>query len=353
MTNQTDAIGDQLRHWAERASDERPLYAAIAGAVANDPDVLALYDEVPEPDDRIPVLLFAAIHHELLGGDPHPLRDWFPSVVTDARTDDPTAAVTDFCRTRTEQLRAVFRSRSVQTNEVGRCAILLPVLDGLGDEHGPLAILEVGTSAGLLLHLDRYRYRYGPHEVNGPSDVVLTCEPRGDAPLPTAVPTIAWRAGLDHSPVDVHSDTDVAWLRACVWTEETDRLRRLDAALDVARTHTARIVTGDAVDDLTPLVVEADEHGHPVVIDVWVLNYLPAARRRAFVSRLDALGRERDLSWIFVEAPTWTPGLPHPDPSIPETCLTIATWRRGERDVRRLAIAHPHGRWLQWQDGAA
>ena len=58
---------------------------------------------------------------------------------------------------RWSEVSATMRSRSTQTNEVGRCATLLPVLGGL---EGPLALLEVGASAGLCLHPDRWSYRY-------------------------------------------------------------------------------------------------------------------------------------------------------------------------------------------------
>lgn len=49
------------------------------------------------------------------------------------------------------------RTRRTQTNEVARCALLLPVLTRLP---APLALIEVGAAAGLGLRLDRWAYRY-------------------------------------------------------------------------------------------------------------------------------------------------------------------------------------------------
>ena len=53
-------------------------------------------------------------------------------------------------------------TRSTQTNEIGRCALLLPAFGLVAAEVGALAHLDVGTSAGLNLLLPRYRYRYEP-----------------------------------------------------------------------------------------------------------------------------------------------------------------------------------------------
>ena len=52
-------------------------------------------------------------------------------------------------------------SRATQTNEPARCAVLLPVLARLPQ---PLALLEVGASAGLCLLPDHYGYDYGAAE---------------------------------------------------------------------------------------------------------------------------------------------------------------------------------------------
>ncbi|MFE1255308.1 DUF2332 family protein, partial [Streptomyces fungicidicus] len=55
------------------------------------------------------------------------------------------------------QVSSLMLARMTQTNESARCATLLPVLAALPQ---PLALIEVGASAGLCLYPDRYRYRY-------------------------------------------------------------------------------------------------------------------------------------------------------------------------------------------------
>ncbi len=102
-------------------------------------------------------------------------------------------------------------TRRTQTNEPARCAVLLPALAQLPQ---PLALVEVGSSAGLTMLFDRYSYDYGGYRLAGsdPDAPVLRCEPRGPVPLPPRIPEIAWRAGLDLNPLDVTSDDDVRWL---------------------------------------------------------------------------------------------------------------------------------------------
>src|SRR5439155_9790493 len=99
----------------------------------------------------------------------------------------------DFVKQRGPEVAAVMRARRTQTNEVGRCAVLLAAMPP-----GPLALVEVGASAGLCLLLDRFHYELGAARL-GPasSPVHLRCAVAGPAPLPSELPTIACRRGLD------------------------------------------------------------------------------------------------------------------------------------------------------------
>ena len=135
-------------------------------------------------------------------------------------------------------------TRRVQTNEPARCAVLLPVLSQLPQ---PLALIEVGASAGLTLLFDQYNYDYAGHRVAGsdPHAPTLYCQPRGPVPLPSRVPAIAWRAGLDLNPLRVTDDADVRWLSCLVWPGESDRAARLAAAIAVARRDPPAVHRGD------------------------------------------------------------------------------------------------------------
>ncbi len=155
----------------------------------------------------------------------------------------------------------MLRTRRTQTNEPARCATLLPAMALLPE---PLALLEVGASAGLTLLVDRYSYDYAGHRVTGtdPQAPVLRCEPRGPVPLPRRVPTVSWRAGLDLNPLDVTDSADVHWLACLLWPGEGEREAGLTAAVEVARRDPPTVHRGNLLEDLGALAASAPSRRH-------------------------------------------------------------------------------------------
>src|SRR5204863_3139109 len=105
------------------------------------------------------------------------------------------AALRALVADRDTELRAVMLARRTQTNEAARCATLVPLLARLPQ---PLALLEVGASAGLCLLIDRYAYDYGGHRVApvrrvGADPPVVSCRASPGTPLPARGVGVAWR----------------------------------------------------------------------------------------------------------------------------------------------------------------
>lgn len=330
-----------------------PFNARLLAAIAERPDIAGILQSAP-PEQQLPVLLLAAVHWLVLRDPSLELADWYPTTRSEPRDDDPFPAFARLCSTREDELRGIVASRSTQTNEVGRCALFLPVLARLAHEVGPLALVDVGTSAGLNLRLDRYAYEYATdghvRTTGGPAAVVLPCSVRGSAPIPDELPAIAGRVGVDREPVDLADDDSVRWLMACVWPDQHDRFERLRGAIGIAREHPVRVITGGAVDGLAIASDAVAGTGHPVVITSWVLNYLSHDERLRFVATLDAMGSSHDLSWVALESPGMCRGLPFPA-SVADSYLThllVGRWRDGQRTVRHLAECHPHGYWMRW-----
>lgn len=347
-----DELAQRFRDFAGVSTATRaPLYSRLSAQAADDPALLALLHHAPETQ-QLPVLFFAAVHHLLLRGLGPELAAFYPNLTAEPATGDPFPVFRSVVLEHADDLAASIATRHTQTNEIGRCNQFLLAFGVLADEVGPLAHVDVGTSAGLNLLLPRYAYDFEPGGcVGGPSPVQLQCSLRGDAPVPAAMPAVARSVGVDVMPIDVTDDDAVRWLEACVWPDQADRFARLVAAVGMAREAPPDVRRGDAVASLAGLVDEVGTAGHPVVTNSWVLNYLPHEARLAYVAELDRIGAGRDLSWVIAEAPDQTPGLPVATTDPPEniTVLSLVRWRAGVRTSTRLGTTHPHGYWVKWE----
>jgi hypothetical protein len=338
--------------WSERRA---PLYKRVSGIIADDPALVDLLRSAPL-EQQLPVLLLAVIHALLLDDPTVELARYYPNLTPEPLTEGLDAALKAFCVEHEQRIRQMVATRRTQTNEVARCSLFLPALGLIAAEvHGPLAHVDVGTSAGLNLQLDRFHYTYDPGgSVGEVSTVSLFCGTRGNVPLPAALPTFGAHIGLDIDPIDVHDDDAAHWLMACVWPDQADRFHRLQAAIELARQVSPTIIRGDAVTELRSTIEAAADKGHPVVTNSWVLNYLPIDAQRAYLQELDSIGDACDLSWVYAESPALVPGIAtsHPTDALSDeqiTVLTMVRWRGGQRFTRRLGTAHPHGAWLHWE----
>ncbi|MEQ4303180.1 DUF2332 domain-containing protein [Plantactinospora sp. B6F1] len=302
-----------LEFGTREARGVSPGYERLSLAVSRDDVLLNLIGTLPRAKQQ-PNLLFGVVR--LLGGP----------------VDEP-AAFREYTVANWPVIAAEMRTRATQTNEAGRCALLLPVLTFLPQ---PLALLEVGASAGLCLYPDRYAYRYGDHRL-GAGAPVLDCTATGVAP-PTRLPEVVWRAGLDLNPLDVTDPADLAWLDATIWPEHAYRRARLRAAAAVVAAEPPLLVRGDLVDDLPALAAQAPPEATLVVFHTSVLYQVPAPRRQAFADLVRGLPGH----WIANEAPEVLlhDGLPEPPSDAFHNVLAL--------DGRPLAWTRGHGQSMLW-----
>ena len=290
-------------------------YESLAESVADDAAVAGFVASLP-PDKRQPNLLFAAARY-LLGAPPGIQR--LRELVSQSRAE----------------LTQVILTRRVQTNEPARCAVLLPALAQLPQ---PLALIDVGASAGLTLLLDRYSYDYAGHRIAGsdPHAPVLRCQPSGPVPLPPKVPAITWRAGLDLNPLDVTKDDDVGWLSCLVWPGESDRAERLAAAVASARRDPPVVHRGDLLTGLPALAAQAPPDATLVIYHCSVLYQVPRIEREQFAATVRRLGAR----WLSSESPGIVPGTAAR--ALDDQMCVLA------RDGNAIATADSHGTWLKW-----
>jgi hypothetical protein len=290
-------------------------YESLAEAVAGDPALTAFIASLP-PAKRQPQLVFGAARY-LLGGPPG------------------IGQLRELAHHSRAQLIRVILARRTQTNEPARCAVLLPALAQLP---GPLALIEVGASAGLTLLFDRYSYDYAGHHLAGsdPDGPTLRCRPSGPVPLPAEMPTIIWRAGLDVNPLDVTRDDDVRWLSCLVWPGEGDRARRLAAAVASARRDPPPVHRGDLLTDLPALAARAPAGATVVVYHCSVLYQVGVQGREQFAATVRGL----NATWLSSEAPGIVPGTAT-RAADGQMCVVA-------RDGQPVAHADSHGTRLGW-----
>jgi hypothetical protein len=429
-----DDMAGYFRMFVAEVSNS-PLYAALCPLMADDSTALALYTDVPGTQRR-PNLLLAALHFSVLRDPSHNFAGWFKTVdgrpsraggphlrsasspatgfTSDRQAGSGTSseaggphlrsasspatgftsdrqagsgtrapedpelktALSSFITQRFDELKELVVGGATQTNEVGRSALILPALAVLREEQAkPVAIVEIGTSAGLNLRPDAYSIHYknadGTTTNVGPENSTVQIETdssQSAASLPyteLASLQIGTRIGVDLNPLDVTDEFQARWLCALIWPDDTARFHRLQAAVEHAAANPIPIVQGDAVETVGAHISSVPADEYPVVVTTWVLTYLTEPQRRAFAQALDAAAQTRDFAWIAMEHPAYAMGLPWPeevtalwgseslDPIAQTitksgTPLVVHRYKDGIRSSEWIASVHAHGHWINW-----
>lgn len=307
----TDRLARRYRDFAHHEAHRSALYGELGAGIAEDAELLAWLDALPV-GKRQPNLVFAS--YRLVAGTPSGWAE-FETILKDRR----------------DEVEAVMLERRTQTNEAARCAFMLPLMAALPQ---PIALLEVGASAGLCLFPDRYGYDYDDGlRTLGAGPPVLRCRTEGSPPLPDALPEVVWRAGLDLDPIDVFDEERLRWLELLIWPGMEHRIETLRSAVEVARRDPPRLEQGDLrTGDLDALAAEAPRDATLVIFHTAVLAYVPRDGRAAFRERVQRLG----AAWFAAEAPDILGFERHPH--------LMALASGGER----VAMVDGHGGFLSW-----
>jgi hypothetical protein len=291
------------------------------------------------------------VHRLVLEGHAPDLARFYPSVGGSPTAGDPWPS---FRRVLEGQQDAVRRGlkRPVQTNEVGRCVALLGGFLLVARETGrPLALAEVGASAGLNLRWDRYRYESHGEGFGDQASPVRFENPflRAHPPFDVSVHVVE-RRGCDLEPVDPASDEGRLTLLSYVWSDQVARLERLRGALEIASRVPASVDRAEAVGWVGNVLRAAPPGVATVVFHTVLEMYLPVDTRTALRETIHAAGRaaraHSPVAWLRMEHKAGT----KPDPSGPAGIGTrnvhLTLWPGGEE--RAIATAGPHGLPVDW-----
>jgi len=327
-----------------------PIYAdmcaAIAGGLTRGSRTGARVLDWPgEPTrDALPLRLIGGLHALVRAGGDAELATVFAGEV---KASEAIATTLNAVLKRHDDALFPWLDGPPQTNEPGRSGALIVGLLEVARRYGPkLEILEIGSSGGLNLLIDRYRFDLGGATF-GPAGSPVTIAPewRGEAP---EVPPleIASTRGCDVAPLDVTDPAIAARLEAYVWAEKPERLERLAAAIGMVKARGVALEKADAADWVEARLAEPQAEGVTrVLMHSVVWQYLPepvAERIRvAMKTAGERAAPERPLAWVSME----------PDRALAEQVVGVKSWPAGdgwtvgEWDV--VATAHSHAAWVQ------
>jgi len=338
MAAATSPVGDlpaalrtQAGHCARLGS---PLYAELLERAAIDVETggpaarILRGHEGDSPDSMLALRLMGAVHRRVLEGASSDLASRY--------TADADGAWAAFRRVLAEDAEAIrtLLNRPVQTNEVGRCAALLPGFFAVAGRAGlPLRLLEVGASAGLNLRWDRYRYAAGGFSWgNVDSPVRIEFELSGEV-LSAAPVEVVERRGCDSRPVDPCDEEGKLTLESFVWPDQVARMGRLRTALEAAEEMPIAVERAPAASWIADRLGESRDGVATVVFHSIVTQYMPASERLEFEQLVRDAGAAADqgapLAWLRME------------PAGERAEVRLTCWPGGED--RLIARAGYHG----------
>lgn len=345
------ATAVQLRHACElqaRLCHENgsPTWAAIIEALAgqlddeaNDAIDLLLSDPREPVESAVLLRMLGAVQRLLFAGHPHELAKYLPSLGGEVEVTRVVPAFFALVAANKAAIREAMQA-GVQTNEVGRAAVLSAGLRHLTKELGlPIRLLEVGCSAGLNLNLDHYRINTAAGSW-GPADSAVVLEPVFEGVLHGADVTIVSRAGCDLAPLDAANTSDRDKLKSFIWPEDAPRLARLEAALSIFEF--VQIDASSGAPWLRERLASSCLGVATVVMHSIVMPYLSDQARQQFEDCLEYAGQSATtnspLAWLRME----------PSDKWGSVTLELTTWPIGQHEV--LATCTPHGGQIVWHE---
>lgn len=289
--------------------------------------------------DALPLRAAGGIHALHLAGSAHELAP----IYADA-DDINDAAIVAGVVARHEAALLPWLDGPPQTNEAGRSSNFIAAMLWLADKGLPprFDCLEIGSSAGINLMIDRYHYDLGGVHIGPqPGAMAFTPDWRGNHPPQHAI-EFAGLKGCDVAPVDLTDPAQALRLKAYIWPEHHIRFERMAAAIATATEAPPQLIHANAADFVEAELARPQADGATrVLMHSIVWQYVPADQQARITAAMKAAGArataERPLAWIALEA----------NRTVHHHELVVRHWPDGGEPVK-LAHAHAHGAWVEW-----
>ncbi|HVB51931.1 MAG TPA: DUF2332 domain-containing protein [Acidimicrobiales bacterium] len=321
-----------------------PFYSALLHLLENDALALELLAGV-RVEQRNPMLILATLQFVALGG--HEVLGPLYEEARHAQLGDCDEAARRVLEVMHETPELVGNElwRSTQTNEPGRSAVLQAVISDLVAEvTSAVNVIEVGTSAGINLCFDQFPVR----AKDDGNPLTLICEDLTPIDRSRAMPKVASRVGIDPHPLDLASEDDRRWLKACLWPEERRRHERFDAIVEARPSWpNATILTGSALERMNDAFALKASNELTIVFNTWVVFYFTPEERTNYFNELIARCATNNVAWISIESTLVTlPGVEVDEEARHRGASQIVVTRPGSSPTR-WGWCHAHGRWLE------
>ncbi|MFD1851288.1 DUF2332 domain-containing protein [Oceanobacillus bengalensis] len=316
------------------------LYEYLSLKVAEDKEILKLASHARE-GQPVPNLLFGAVHYLLLKGKTHNLKEFYPSITKKSRSvEESYAYFKDFCELYTDEVIPILKNKLVQTNEVRRCSYLFPTFKYIYDiVKKPLALIEIGTSAGLQLLWDKYGYSYETNEIYGDknSEVHISSQIIGENPpfLHGGIPPVTSRIGIDLNIIDLTNNEDYLWLNALIWPNHNERRDLFKKAARYIRANPLTLIEGDGVKLLPELSKDISREYSICIFHTHVANQMPLDMKKRLLEQVKMIGADREIFHVYN--------------NIQDRDLHLDYYIDGKEYANKVGKTDGHGRWFSWE----
>ncbi len=341
-----EAYANQVAYCRSNDATVTARIVAAIGALLDEPAPGAFIERIrdwqgPALGDAVPLRSAGGLHALHLSGAAPELAAIYAGEPADDR-----AIVAGVVRSHEQELLP-WLDGPPQTNEAGRSSGFVAAMLWLAQQGLPprFECLEIGSSAGINLMIDRYFYDLGGVKA-GPGDAAMRFTPewRGKPP-PDRTISFASIKGCDVAPVDLTDPAQARRIEAYIWPEHTVRFERLEAAIAAAKQRPPNLVRMNAADFVEQQLARPQEAGTTrVLMHSIVWQYVQGDQQARVTAAMKAAGArataDRPLAWVALEA----------NRTLLNHGLTVRYWPGGGEE-KLLAAAHAHGAWLEWLAG--
>ncbi|MEL3971506.1 DUF2332 domain-containing protein [Rossellomorea oryzaecorticis] len=332
------SISQRFKTFAEQECHQSsPLYEHLSHKIASDEELLFICTSCRK-GQPVPNLLFGAVHYLLMNYSSHSLRYYYPSLVEEPLpVTESFSHFKDFCLQNKQQLTHLLQTKLVQTNEVRRCAYLYPAFCYMYERaEKPLALIEIGTSAGLQLAWDQYQYQYNHQETtfgNASSEVKVTSEIAGHTfpHLHSVPPPVSSRTGYD---LHINEEQDFPWLLALIWPEHTERRDLFTSAAKMTKEVDIEFIEGDGVERFPDKINEITADNAICIFHTHVANQIPESSKRELQAKIKEIGKNHDIFHLYNNM--W------------DRLLHLDCYINGIEERYVIGDTDGHGKWFQW-----